>query len=132
MEEMNVWSLTGEQTANAHDGISDLVNEAYMNADAHGFHDAHRRILGACNDDGCEDMAHRAVNLEMLAKIASEVGEAVSAIQHGDDALMHEELADICIRVFDMVGWLGIDFGSRIIDKMQRNRSRPYLHGKKC
>lgn len=129
MEEMNVWSLTEEQTNNAHDGISDLVNEALDNATAHGFHDAHKRIICACND---EEEAERAVILEMLAKVASEVGEAVSAVQHGDDNALHDELADICIRVFDLAGWLGIDFGSRIIGKMQYNRTRPFLHGKKC
>lgn len=132
MEEMNRWTLTEEETERAHDGMSDLVYEAHENASAHGFHDAHRRIILACDEDMCGEDAERAVNLEMLAKIASEVGEAVSAIQHGDDALMHEELADICIRVFDMAGWLGIDLGSHIIGKMQKNRQRPFLHGKKC
>lgn len=132
MDKMNVWSLTEQQTDNAHESISDLVNEAYANAAAHGFHDAHRMLIAVCDDEGCGEAAKRTLNLEMLAKIASEVGEAVSAVQHGDDDALHEELADICIRVFDMAGWLNIDFGSRIIGKMQHNRTRPFLHGKKC
>lgn len=132
MNAMNEWTLTEQQTENAHDGISDLVLEALNNASEHGFHDAHRRMIRACDDEMCGEDAERTVILEMLAKIGSEVGEAVSAVQHGDDNAMHDELADICIRVFDLAGWLGIDFGSRIIGKMQYNRTRPFLHGKKC
>lgn len=132
MNAMNKWSLTEEQTTNAHDGISDLVNEAYENACAHGFHEAHKKMIEACEGEGCGEDAERTVILEMLAKIASEVGEAVSAIQHGDNNALCDELADICIRAFDLAGWLYTDFGSRIIGKMQYNRTRPYLHGKKC
>lgn len=132
MEEMKNWSLTEQQTNNAHDGISDLVREALDNASAHGFHEAHKKVIRACDDAHCGEDAERAVVLEMLAKVSSEVGEAVSAVQHGDDNALYDELADICIRVFDLAGWLGIDFGSRIIGKMQYNRTRPYLHGKKC
>lgn len=41
------------------------------------------------------------------------------------------EMADICIRVFDMCGWKGIDLESHIAAKMRYNSLRPHKHGKK-
>jgi NTP pyrophosphatase (non-canonical NTP hydrolase) len=82
-----------------------------------------------------------------LALIASEVSEALAVHRqlYDDDAASEytgmtpmqeddftEELADIVIRVLDLVGFYGFnDFGEVIIDKMAKNRERPYRHGKR-
>lgn len=43
-----------------------------------------------------------------------------------------EELADAVIRILDIVGYYGLDdFGLTIIEKMDRNRTRPPKHGKR-
>lgn len=43
------------------------------------------------------------------------------------------ELADCIIRILDTAGFLGIDIGRAILDKMVYNQTRPYKHGgKKC
>lgn len=48
-----------------------------------------------------------------------------------DDFL--EELADGVIRIFDIVGSLDASnhFGDIILSKMEKNRNRPYRHGKR-
>lgn len=43
-----------------------------------------------------------------------------------------EEMADAVIRILDVIGGYGLDsFGEILIDKIEKNRDRPYLHGKK-
>lgn len=72
-----------------------------------------------------------------LALIHSEVSEALEESRRMDisEALIveniNEELADICIRVFDLAGWLGLDLEEAILRKMKKNKGRPALHGKR-
>jgi hypothetical protein len=43
-----------------------------------------------------------------------------------------EELADCVIRILDVVGFYGLnDFGEILVEKVETNRGRPHLHGKK-
>ena len=113
-------------------GINGLCREAYRNAVEHGFYENSKTTEQALISMGLELEAHSTqMKLSKLALIGSEVGEAVRAVQHGDNAGLAEELADICIRVFDMCGWLDIELGNEIIRKMEINRARPYMHGKK-
>lgn len=43
-----------------------------------------------------------------------------------------EECADAMIRLFDIIGFLGLSqFGQIFVDKVEKNRDRPYLHGKR-
>ena len=44
---------------------------------------------------------------------------------------LEDELADACIRIFDLAGHLGINLQDHIAHKMEYNRYRPALHGKK-
>ena len=114
-------------------GMNGLCQEAYKNAFDHGFYDNSKTTEQALISMGLELEAHSTqMKLAKLALIGSEVGEAVRAVQHGDSAALAEELADICIRVFDMCGWLGVELGNEIIRKMEINRARPYMHGKKA
>lgn len=72
---------------------------------------------------------------EMLMLIVSELGEAVEAHRHGDhgmkDNSFEVELADAFIRLFDMCGGLNIDIEKYIDMKMNINKQRSQLHGKK-
>jgi NTP pyrophosphatase (non-canonical NTP hydrolase) len=95
-----------------HSMINSYVQEAYEIAKSKGWHDEPREIG------------------TMLALIHSEVSEALEADRKGDMENFAEELADICIRTFDLCGHLGIDLDAAILKKMEKNRGRERKHGK--
>lgn len=80
-----------------------------------------------------------------LALIADEVSEALKV--HRDeftDTLENannmtaeqeseftEELADIIIRTLDLAGGLGLNIGDSIVAKAEKNKTRPFRHGKR-
>jgi NTP pyrophosphatase (non-canonical NTP hydrolase) len=93
--------------------INNLCREAFSTAVSKGWHDEEQ---------------HTAT---LLALIHSEVSEALEADRKGDDDNFAEELADVCIRIFDLCGLKGIDLEQAIINKMEYNRTRPFKHGKR-
>ena len=106
------------------EAIDRLSYEAWATAEEHGFHDARSRVT--------EPMRRLAV----LALIAEEVGEAVSAVRRGDDDNYEEELADIVIRILDEAECARHAasppfLGRAIAEKMAKNKKRPFLHGGK-
>lgn len=125
------FSLTRVQFDVARLSLHRLVDEAYDNATEHGFTKIYDDLMAAVPVEMRRDM-RRTTLLAKLALITSEVGEAVSALQHGDDPGFAEEVADIVIRVLDLCGHAQIDLGDEVLQKMMHNRKRPYLHGKEC
>ena len=125
------FSLTRVQADVARLSVERLVDEAYDNATEHGFSAIYDDLMAAVPVEQRRAM-RRTILLAKLALITSEVGEAVRALQHGDDLAFQEEVADIVIRVLDLCGSDHIDLGEEVIQKMQANRRRPYLHGKEC
>lgn len=93
--------------------INTYVQEAYQIAISKGWHDEERETG------------------TMLALIHSEVSEALEADRKGDAENFAEELADVCIRVFDLCGLKGIDLDNEIRKKMEKNKKRTYKHGGK-
>ena len=69
--------------------------------------------------------------LEKLMLVVTECAEAAEDVRHENWKHFGEELADICIRVFDISATLEIDLEAEIDRKNAINRKRPYLHGKK-
>ncbi len=67
----------------------------------------------------------------LIALIHSELSEALEAHREGDVENFAEEMADVVIRVADLCGGYGIDLEAAIVAKMERNRQRPRLHGKR-
>ena len=68
---------------------------------------------------------------ELLCLIHSEISEAMEAHRKGlkDDKLTHRpgievELADAVIRIADLCGWLGLDLGGAISEKLEYNARR--------
>lgn len=92
--------------------INYAVQEAHNIAKSKGWHDEERETG------------------TWLALIHSEVSEALEADRKGDQENFEEELADICIRVFDLAGLMDIDLEREIIKKMEANKLRPYKHNK--
>lgn len=67
-----------------------------------------------------------------LMLITSEISECQDAIRSGEPSdKVVEELADAVIRICDLVGYLGLDLETAIINKSEKNKSRPRKHGKK-
>lgn len=68
---------------------------------------------------------------ELIALCHSELSEALEAIRKdlNDDKLLHRpgvevELADCVIRICDMAGYLGLDLGGAIAEKLTYNENR--------
>ena len=115
--------------------INGLCFDAHDTAVQHGFYEELYETQDYLQaNDQPEKHASVGVDftLAQLAKIASEVGEAVGAIQYGEYFQLREELADIVIRTFDLAEHLECRLGDCIMLKMKKNRERPYKHGKVC
>ncbi len=69
---------------------------------------------------------------EALMLVVTELAEAMEGYRHKDDANFREEIADAFIRLFDLCGGLGIDIQAEISKKSEKNKTRPYKHGKIC
>ncbi|MBF0511322.1 MAG: nucleotide pyrophosphohydrolase [Candidatus Omnitrophica bacterium] len=69
---------------------------------------------------------------EALMLIVTELAEAMEGHRRQDEANFREELADTFIRLFDLCGGLGIDIQAEIVKKCEKNKQRPYKHGKIC
>lgn len=68
---------------------------------------------------------------ELLCLVHSEISEAMEGHRKNlmDDKLPHRkmlevELADACIRIFDIAGWLQLDLGGAIAEKRAYNAQR--------
>lgn len=107
-------------------GLRDLQKECWTIADNHGFHD-----VGQTFGD-------------KLMLLVTEAAEAMEAFREGHalDEVWYEkdgtkpcgipsELADIFIRLVDTAEDAGIDLATVVLEKMEYNRTRPFLHGKK-
>jgi len=116
--------------------LNDLAKECYSNAASKGFHEE-------------DDNPHRFA--EYIANLHGEVSELWEAHRKGalHDACnkvkrmeelgipgltnAEEEIADIIIRALDTAEGIEIkNIGLAIQFKMAYNRTRPYMHGKKC
>ena len=69
---------------------------------------------------------------EALMLIVTELAEAMEAYRKEDKENFNEELADTFIRLLDLCGGLNIDIEGEISKKSQKNKNRPYKHGKIC
>lgn len=58
---------------------------------------------------------------------------SVSGMTPTQEQDFSEEMADAVIRILDVIGYYGLgeDFGDIMIAKIQKNRERPYKHGKR-
>lgn len=115
------------------DAVCDLVDEAHGNAIEHGFYNE----IGALCESRGDNPAFQAADrrnfiLAQLAKITEEVGEAVKAICKGNNAEYLDELSDIVIRTLDLAGYSTYSdkFAKTMLDKMERNIGREYMHGR--
>lgn len=115
--------------------INELVQQAHENAVLKGFWDdidiTGTEGLKLAFSDGWQlnKEENNAIGNRLML-IVSELAEAQEALRKDDRENFREELADTCIRIFDLCGGLDIDLEAEILKKMEKNKSRPRLHGK--
>lgn len=102
--------------------IKELIKQAHENATKHGFWDDYSPAFE-------KDIVNNAIGNRLML-IVSEVAEAQDGLRHNDIANFKEELADVAIRLADLCGGLDIDLETEIKKKMEKNKDRPYKHGK--
>lgn len=62
----------------------------------------------------------------------SEIIEAVDEDRRfGKDTKITEELADAIIRILDFAGQMDWDIGSSLLNKVEYNKQRPFMHNRK-
>ncbi|MFB9283142.1 hypothetical protein [Pseudoclavibacter helvolus] len=88
--------------------------------------------------------AERALGVEKLALVVTEVSEAIEEVRSGhqmDETYslrekpdkpegVPSELADVLIRVLDFAGYYGIDIGAAVDRKLAYNATRGHKHGR--
>lgn len=90
------------------------------------------KAAGWWEEDGRDIRKDKYVHGTKLMLVVSEVSEAMEGLRKGlmDDKLPHRkmaevELADACIRIFDLAGVLGYDLGGAVVEKDAFNSVRP-------
>lgn len=111
--------------------IKELVAEAHKNAANKGFWEDVEDLewLTAAFKNPVCTIDVNAISARLML-IVGEVAEAQEGLRHNNRENFKEELADVCIRVFDLCGGLDIDLENEIIKKMAKNLDRPYKHNK--
>lgn len=110
--------------------INELVKQAHENAVSKGFWDTYNKTIDELwSKDYVEDIRTAYINQFLILTIG-EISEAVEGLRKGDADNFKEELADVYIRLSDLVGGLEIDIEHEIKKKMDKNKTREKMHGK--
>lgn len=107
--------------------LNELAYQIHEIARQKGFYDT-EFIQG---DHPHQNQENPSLLPEKIALMHSELSEALEAWRDGDDEQIGEELADALIRILDTMYWKGYDIDAVVLAKMEKNRDRPYLHGRK-
>ncbi|CAM2999939.1 MazG nucleotide pyrophosphohydrolase domain-containing protein [Hathewaya histolytica] len=114
--------------------IKQLAEEAHKNAVDHGFWEEEYNVITKMSVQGFNDREVKAVKrafmCQRLMLIVTEISEAVSELRKDDKENYSEELADIVLRVADTSLGDTVDIEKELIKKMDKNKNRPYKHGK--
>lgn len=104
--------------------IDKLAKEIHKNSCKKGFWDDIHNTEDATIRD-------KLISSHLMLCVA-EIAEAVEELRVGDNDKFRMELADAVIRLLDVMhGTIAMVPISKIIgDKMEKNASRPFLHGK--
>lgn len=134
--------------------IKELCREAYETAKEKGWHDTPATFgdrIALCHSELSEALeAYRSNDtpafnpIEPLyrstvtGRLTRTKEEYAPHLYDGPERLVQNkpegvpsELADVCIRIFDLCGLMGIDLERAIDEKMAYNKTRPYRHGGK-
>ena len=139
------------------DTVTNIMHSVHVNSVNHGFYESMKAILAKMeiNEFTEEEIQNvkDAFVAQKLMLTVSELSEALEANRKGNKAVLagcdpnahdfkesfelsvkdsfEDELADACIRLFDLSEWLGVDLEEHVKLKHLYNKQRPYKHGKK-
>lgn len=91
--------------------------------------------------EGLHEITHKQAMAGKLLKFVEEVGEAAQEIDAGNRPQFIRELADLYIRLGDVVGTMmkraddtdqAFSFDNVVLNVMERNERRPLRHGRKA
>ena len=113
--------------------LNELCKQCHKTAIEKGFYEKTRQFIETYQD---KKYAYDLETSKRLALITSELGEALEALRKDRKGILQkdtfeDEIADSLIRIFDLCGWLGIDIQQQVEWKMEYNKSREKLHGKR-
>jgi NTP pyrophosphatase (non-canonical NTP hydrolase) len=122
--------------------INELIQRAYENAKAKGFHEDYETLTDMNLDEFDRHEFENAIICKRISLIHSELGEMTEALRRGniagDKDSFYEEGADVLIRMFDLFGLMSQIYPNikttlegNILAKMDINESRSLKHGKK-
>jgi NTP pyrophosphatase (non-canonical NTP hydrolase) len=104
--------------------IEELIEESNKTARRSGFWDGWDEA-----EQGSDEALNNLITTKIMLAV-TELGEAVEALRKDDMEEFTEEIADTFIRLADLAGQLGLQLEDVMIEKMERNKTRPYRHGK--
>ncbi len=137
--------------------IKDLVREAYETAKEKGWHDLPATFgdrIALCHSELSEALEayrsndtpafnpieplYRSTTSGLLTRAKEEYFAYSPSDKQVSEKLVQNkpegvpaELADVCIRIFDLCGLMGIDLERALKEKMEYNKTRSYRHGNK-
>lgn len=135
--------LTDMAIATVFDALQGHIHRTAHNK---GFYAGYEGLAKFLRDNGAPDEIYdefrRRDALSRLMLVVTEVAEAAEEVRKPTthDFLgrelyplepFAEELADIVIRVFDLAALQRVDLGEALIQKLEKNAKREYMHGGK-
>lgn len=125
--------------------INELCKRAHDNAVAKGFYETERglpELLMLTVSELAEAMEAERKGAQVEGIYQEWAREYADPAKEWDDdcinsyfvelrGTIEEEIADACIRIFDLCGYYGIDLEAHILAKMAYNETRPPKHGKR-
>lgn len=109
--------------------MDDLAIEILEWARGKGFYE--RESISYEGWDNRGSVSNPSFPSEKVALIMSEGAEVLEALRDGDREQEAAECADIIIRVLDYAAFRGFSMDAEVAKKMEKNRGRPYKHGRK-
>lgn len=118
--------------------LKEMIQSTYGNAVNKGFYSAYSDIVLSLHREDQDLLPHYQTHwmLARLMLVVTEVAEAAEALRKGEVESFFEELADIDIRLKDLIGFsetiyaIPGHYEETLKNKMAYNLSRPYMHGK--
>ena len=119
------------------DGLNELARQFHKRAKAKGFWDEEREtgtllmlIVSELSEALEADRKNKHSNMPLFNFDVDTGDSFEDAFKKNIKDTFEDEIADVAIRLLDLVGKMGIDIEKHISLKMQYNATRPYKHGK--